>query len=243
MTDQRLVYFDCASGASGEMLLGALVGAGLLEADLRDVVAPLQSAGAAFELRLDEVSKGPVRAIELRITGQVPDVDARLGDMLTLIRSAPLSPAVTQRAVAIVTRLASAEGHLAGRRPTEVAFGGTSGIDDVVVAVGVVGALGLLEVRSMFCSPVNLGVPLPVTAALLAGAPTYEDPLAGSLVTPIGAAILAELVDEWPASPPFAGGEVGYGAGPRDLPKPNVVRCFLGYGTIAGTTTLPDLNE
>ena len=243
MTDQRLVYFDCASGVSGEMLLGSLVAAGLLEADLRDALAPLQNAGAAFDLRLTEVSKGPVQAVEVQITGQATDVEARLGDMLGLLRSATLSPGVTHDASAILTRLATAEGHLAGERPGDVVFTGTSGIDAVVAAVGVTGALAQLGVRSVLSSPVNLGVPLPITSALLASAPTYEDSPGMSLVTPIGAAILAELVDEWPASPPFAGGEIGYGAGERDLPRPNVVRCFLGYGTIAGATTLPDLNE
>jgi len=140
MTNQRLVYFDCASGASGEMLLGALVSAGLLEADLRDVVAPLQRAGASFELRLSEVSKGPVQAIELRITDQVPDVEARVGDMLGLIRSAPLSPGVTHDASAILTRLAAEEARLAGERTADFVFNGTSGIDCVVAAVGTAGA-------------------------------------------------------------------------------------------------------
>lgn len=235
MTNERLVYFDCASGASGEMLLGALVSAGLLEADLRDVVGPLQGAGAAFDMRLTEVSKGPVHAIQLHITEQVPNVEARLGDMLGLIRSVALSPGVTRQASAIINRLANEEGRLAGKRAGDFVFSGTSGIDGVVAAVGVVGALAQLGVRSVLGSPVNVGLPQPITSALLAAAPTYEDSPGVSLVTPIGAAILAELVEEWPASPPFAGGEIGYGAGTRDLPRPNVVRCFLGYGTIART--------
>ncbi len=243
MTNERLVYFDCASGASGEMLLGALVSAGLLEADLLDVVAPLQQAGAAFELQVGEVSKGPVHAIELRITDQVPDVGARLGDMLALIRSAPLSPGVTHDASAILTRLAGEEARLAGQRIADFVFAGTSGIDSVIAAVGTTGALAQLGVRGVLSSPVNLGVPQPIVSALLAAAPTYEDSPGFALVTPIAAAILAELVVEWPASPPFAGGEVGYGAGTRDLPKPNVMRCFLGYGTIAAPIHTADLNE
>ena len=243
MINQRLVYFDCASGASGEMLLGALVSAGLLEADLRDVVAPLQRAGASFDLRLGEVSKGPVQAVELRITDQVADVEARLGDMLGLIRSAPLSPGVTHDASAILTRLAAEEARLAGERTADFIFNGTSGIDCVVAAVGTAGALAQLGVRSVLSSPVNLGDPTPTVSALLAAAPTYEDGSGVALVTPIGAAILAELVVEWPASPPFAGGEVGNGAGTRDLPRPNVMRCFLGYGTIAAPIHHTDPHE
>jgi pyridinium-3,5-bisthiocarboxylic acid mononucleotide nickel chelatase len=233
MADQdRLAYFDCASGASGEMFLGALLSAGLLEADLRDTVAPLQRAGAAFELVISEVEKGPVSAVQVAIGGQVADVEARLEHMVGLVRSAQLAPSVMNGAISVMTRLLSTEARHAGKRTDELVLRGTSAIDTVVAAVGVVGALGQLRVRRVFSSPVNVGTPQPVVAALLAGAPTYADSPGVPLVTQLGAALLAELVSEWPASPPFAGGSVGHGAGVRDLPRPNVMRCFLGYGTI-----------
>jgi uncharacterized protein (DUF111 family) len=229
---ERLAYFDCASGASSEMLLGSLVAAGLLEADLRDALAPLQRASAAFDLRLREVSKGPVQALELRIVDQVPDVHARLDDMLTLLKASQLRPGVLHDTTAILRRLTEEEAHHAGKRPEEFVYEGTSGIDAVIGAVGCTAALASLGVRTVFCSPVNVGTGSPVIAALLAGAPTYEESPGLPLVTPVAAAILATLASEWPASPPFAGASVGYGAGLRDLPRPNVVRCFLGYGTI-----------
>jgi pyridinium-3,5-bisthiocarboxylic acid mononucleotide nickel chelatase len=237
--EPRLAYFDCASGASGEMILGALLSAGLLEADLRDVVAPLQRAGAAFDLSVRDVQKGHVPAIEVRIAGQVPNVEARLDDMLGLLHSAQLAPATLTRVTATLKRLASAAAHHAGERPEDLVFGGTSALDGVVTAVGVVGALAALGVKEVSASPVNLGTSQPVVNTLLAGVPTYADSAGVALVTPLGAALLAELVVEWPASPPFAGGEIGHGAGRRDLPRPNVMRCFLGYGTIpAPLTTL-----
>jgi uncharacterized protein (DUF111 family) len=231
--DARFAYFDCASGASGEMMLGSLISAGLLEADLRDAVAPLQRAGAAFEVRVREVTKGPVSAIEVSLSGQVPNVHARLNDMLALVRAAQLAPAVVTRASAILRRLADEAARHAGQRPADLPFEGTSGIDGVVAAVGVAGSLAALDVREVTASPVNVGAPNPVVTGLLAGAPTYSDASGVPLVTPLGAAAPAELVAEWPASPPFAGGEIGHGAGHRDLPRPNVMRCFLGYGTIA----------
>jgi hypothetical protein len=231
---EGIAYFDCASGASAEMVLGALVDAGLLEADLRDVVAPLQHAGAAFQLEARPSHKGPVAATEVLITGQVPNVEARLPDMLAVIASAQLAGDVAAGASAALRRLASEEARLAGERPDDHVFDGTRGIDAVVGAVGVIGSLASLGIGSVLASPVNVGRPEPVVAALLAHAPTYEDSPGLSLVTPMGAALLAELVSEWAASPPFAGGQVGHGAGVRDLPKPNVMRCFLGYGTISG---------
>lgn len=239
----RLVYFDCASGASLEMFLGALVSAGLLEADLRDVVAPLRQAGATFELQLREVMKGPVAATELRMVDQLPEVEARLEDMLALIRAAALPVAVAERASVVLRRTAEAEARAAGRRVDELTYQGTAGIDAVVGAVGIVGSLTALEVTDVFASPVNVGVPPPAVAALLSHAPTYEDSPGIPLVTPMAAGILAELVGEWPASPPFAGGAVGHGAGLRDLPRPNVMRCFLGYGTIPAATPVAPRTE
>jgi pyridinium-3,5-bisthiocarboxylic acid mononucleotide nickel chelatase len=238
-TEGRQAYFDCASGASGEMILGALVSAGLLEADLRDVVAPLQRAGAAFDLAVRDVQKGPVAAVEVRIAGQAPDVEARLGDMIGLLRSAQLAPATVTRAGAVLRRLAAAAARHAGERMDDLVFGGTSGIDGVVAAVAVSGSLAALDVREVFASPVNVGEAHPVVAALLADAPTYADSQGVPLVTPLGAALLAELAVEWPASPPFAGGQIGHGAGRRDLPRPNVMRCFLGYGTIPAPPNEP----
>jgi uncharacterized protein (DUF111 family) len=230
--EERLAYFDCASGASAEMLMGSLVAAGLLEADLRDLLAPLQRAGAAFDLRIREVAKGPVSALELRIVDQVLDVEAHLEDMLILLRAARLRPGVLRDATGILRRLAEEEAHHAGKRTEDFTFRGTSGIDSVVGAVGCTAALASLEVHTVFCSPVNVGGGSAVVTALLAGAPIYEETPGLPLVTPVAAAILGSVTSEWPASPPFAGGSIGYGAGLRDLPRPNVVRCFLGYGTI-----------
>jgi pyridinium-3,5-bisthiocarboxylic acid mononucleotide nickel chelatase len=244
MRDQsHLAYFDCASGASGEMFLGALVSAGLLQADLRDVVTPLQAAGAAFDLSVREVNKGPVAAVEVRIVGQVPNVDARLGDMLGLIRSAQLAPRTVTRSAAVLQRLADAAGRHAGERAEDLVFGGTSGIDAVVAVVGMLGSLAALEVDDVMASPVNVGLHNPVVTALLAGAPTYEDSPGVPLVTPLAAALLAELVSEWPASPPFAGEHIGHGAGRRDLPRPNVMRCFIGYATIPAPLTRSALSD
>lgn len=235
--EERLAYFDCATGASAEMLLGSLVSAGLLEADLRDLLAPLQRAGAEFDLRVREVTKGPVRALELRIVDQVPNVKAVLRDMLTLLAEAQLGPGVIHDATAILRLLAGAEAAHAGVRVDDFTFTGTSGIDSVVGAVGTAAALAALDVRTVMSSPVNTGAASPVVTALLANAPTYEESPGIALVTPVAAAILAHLVAEWPASPPFAGATVGYGAGVRDLPRPHVMRCFLGYGSIRGGPT------
>jgi uncharacterized protein (DUF111 family) len=160
-----------------------------------------------------------------------------MDDMLRLMQDARLAPATHNRAAAALRRLAAAAAHHAGERPQDLVFAGTSGVEGVVAAVAVTGALHSLGVEAVYASPVNLGEANPVVHDLLAGVPTYEDGSGVPLVTPLGAALLAELAVEWPASPPFAGGEIGHGAGRRDLPRPNVMRCFLGYGTIPAPLT------
>src|SRR5690349_2079178 len=148
------------------MLLGSLVSAGLLESDLRDLLAPLQRAGAAFDLRVRDVAKGPVRALELRIVDQVPNVKAVLADMLTLLTQAQLRPGVIDDATAILQLLAGQEAAHAGVRTEDFTFTGTSGIDSVVGAVGAAGALAALDVRTVMSSPVNTGAASPVVASL-----------------------------------------------------------------------------
>ncbi len=232
---ERFVYFDCASGASAEMLLGGLVSAGLLAADLGDLLAPLQAAGAAFEVGVHETTKGPVHAIQVEIVPIDPPARLRLAEVREMVARAAYPPSVRNRAEAVLQRLTDAMARLAGERPSDLAVPGADALEAAAGAAGVCAALDWLEVRSVFSSPVNLGRAEPVVAALLATAPTYEE--AGPpLVTPVVAAMLAEIVDEWSASPPYPGASVGYGAGVRDLPRPNVVRTFLGYGTIAGGT-------
>ena len=232
-TAERFVYFDCASGASAEMLLGGLVSAGLLAADLRDLLAPLREAGAAFDLRIGEVSKGPVHATLVEIVDEGGPAGMRLEEMTGLLERAGLAAPVLDRAVAILERLTAVAARLAGERPADLVLPQPEATEALVGGAGVCAALAWLEVGTVFCSPVNLGRADPVAAAILAAAPTYDE--AGpSLVTPAAAAILAELAAEWAASPPFAGASIGYGAGVRDLPRPNVVRTFVGYGTIAG---------
>jgi hypothetical protein len=166
----------------------------------------------------------------------VPDVQARLPDMIAIIDAAQLRGDVAAGATAVLRRLAAEEARLAGERPDDHVFDGTRGVNAVVGAVGVIGALANLGVGPVLSSPVNVGRSEPVVSALLSHAPTYDDSPGLPLVTPLGAALLATLVSEWASSPPFAGGLIGHGAGVRNLPKPNVMRCFVGYGTISGAT-------
>ena len=163
--------------------------------------------------------------------------------MLRVLEQARLAAATRERAARTLTRLAAAAARHAGERPQDLVFTGSSGVEGVVAAVGVIGSLHALRIEEVFVSPVNVGTPNPVVAELLGHAPHYSDGRGVPLVTPLGAALLAELAVEWPASPPFAGGDIGHGAGRRDLDRPNVMRCFLGYGTIAAPLTSSGLSD
>jgi len=237
----RIAYLDCVSGVSGDMLLGALVGAGLPPDDLRAELAKLPLAGYRIEVT-------PTTRAELAATlVSVPLDEAtqphrRLPDILRLIGDSALPHEDRERASAVFRRLAQAEASVHGTAPDELEFHEVGAVDAIVDVAGAVAGLRLLGVEQLYCSSLPMGggfvrgahgelpVPAPAALALLAeaGAPLKPGPdPAVELVTPTGAAIVATLARfERPA---MAVHDVGYGAGARDLEgRPNVLRLWLG---------------
>lgn len=235
----RVAYFDCFSGASGDMLLGALVDAGLslpeLERSLRSL--PIQGwevVAAPEERQGVQGTKVSVRYDE----AQQPR--RHLPDILALIEASALPPPARERAAAVFWRLARAEALVHGSTPEEVHFHEVGAVDSIVDIVGVVAGLHLLGVEEVYASPLPLGggtvevahgtlpVPAPATLEVLAAArvPTVPHPAQVELLTPTGAALLAEVARfERPA---LAIDAVGYGFGTRRVPALNAVRVWLG---------------
>jgi uncharacterized protein (TIGR00299 family) protein len=232
-------WLDLAAGASGDMLLGTLVDAGVpLEVLTRAVRAlPVEQV----LLTTEQVSrhglgatKVHVRAPESHTHRTWPDVRAILGD-------ADLDDAVRARALAVFERLAVAEGRVHRVDPDEAHFHEVGALDALADVVGVVAGFAHLDLTRLAASPVALGsgsargahgvvpVPGPAVLELLAGIPVLAGPVPAETCTPTGAALLAELVDEWTTLPPMRVARTGYGAGGRDpAEQPNVVRLVLG---------------
>jgi len=235
----KIAYFDCPSGASGDMILGALVDAGVSLDALRTELAKLPLGG--YRLTAREVTKGAFRATKVDV-----EVDAtahhqrNLAEILRLLEQSGLPGRVKADATRIFTRLAEAEARVHGTTVEAVHFHDVGAVDALVDVSGAVAGLHLLGVEAVHVSALPLGggmvdgphgkipIPGPGTAELLKGFPVYDNGVRAELVTPTGAAILTTLAASSGSMPPMTVERVGYGAGTMDLPVPNLLRCFVG---------------
>jgi hypothetical protein len=237
----RAAYLDCFSGISGDMLLGALVDAGLSPDDLRAELANLPLIG--YRIDAAKTQRAGLAATKVTVVlEEAAQPHRRLPDILALIQESALPAGDKERGGAVFRRLAAAEARVHGVEPEQVEFHEVGAVDAIVDVIGAVVGLRLLGVEELYCSALPAGggwarsghgevpVPAPATLALVAeaGAPVVEGPDAGvELVTPTGAAMVATLARfERPA---LTLQRVGYGAGARDLEgRPNVLRLWLG---------------
>jgi uncharacterized protein (TIGR00299 family) protein len=241
----RIAYLDCFSGVSGDMLLGALIDAGVPLEEMRAELAKLPLAGYSLEAR--RVTKGGLAAMQAEVRLQEEPTPRTPADVIDVIEGSSLPPADRERGVAVFRRLAEAEAAVHGESVETVHLHDVGAVDAVVDVMGSVVGLRLLGVDELYCSPLPSGegqvetgrgtLPLPAPAALellaRAGAPLRAAGQ-GELVTPTGAAIVTALARF--ERPEMTLERVGYGAGSRDLAeRPNVLRLWLGRGAAEGT--------
>jgi pyridinium-3,5-bisthiocarboxylic acid mononucleotide nickel chelatase len=238
----RTAYFDCFSGVSGDMLLGALLDLGLDADELKRGLASLPISG--WRLESEVVQRHGLRGTRARVRLDDPQQPHRgLSEVLRIVRGGPLPEAVTDRAARVFQRLAEVEAAIHGTSVDEVEFHEVGALDAIVDVVGVGLGLHLLEIDSITSSGLPLGsgwvrsrhgllpVPAPATLELVrrAAAPVRASPGegdTGELTTPTGAALLTVLARfaAPPAAPPM---RIGYGFGSREPAWPNAVRVWL----------------
>ena len=239
------VYFDCFAGASGDMILGALVDAGLSLDGLLAELAKLPVSGYRIDAATDK--RGPLTGTKLTVvlTGDADyDHHRSLADITGLLQASTLPPSVVESATRVFTRLAAAEAQVHGVDIQQVHFHEVGAVDAIVDVTGSVLGLQLLGIDRVTCSGLPGGsgfvksahgllpLPAPATVALMAQAsapmrsvPATEKPL-GELVTPTAAAILTTLAEF--RQPAGAITKVAYGIGQRDHPElPNALRLWL----------------
>ncbi len=235
-----LAYFDCFSGISGDMTLGALVDAGLPIENLRSELEKLRLAG--YEITALKVMRSGIAATKVHVCLDEKEQPARhLADIRTIIGSSDLSAAVKQRSIGIFERLARAEAKVHGTTPEKVHFHEVGAVDAIVDIVGSAIGLEALGITSVQASAINLGsgtvrtahgllpVPGPATAELLAGVPCYGSSTPFELTTPTGAAILSSICSSFGTMPRIKVHRAAYGAGDRDIEgQPNVLRVMIG---------------
>ena len=233
-----VAYLDCIAGASGDMLLGALIDAGVSAAELRRRLAELRLPG--FELSARRVRKAGIGAlqVEVRVTDQA--TERHLPEIIALVEGSAVPAAIKRRAAAIFRRLGQVEATIHGASLERVHLHELGGIDTIVDVVGVLTGFELLGVERVVCSPLPLArgfvdsahgrlpLPAPATVALLEGVPVTGAEVEGELVTPTGAALVTALAAEFGALPAMAVRATGYGAGRAERAIPNVVRLLVG---------------
>jgi hypothetical protein len=232
-------WLDLAAGASGDMLLGALVDAGVPLDVLTRAVGAL--GVEPVMLTTEQVTRHGLGATRVHVHAPPSTTHRTWSDVRAILARADQPDAVRERALAVFGRLAVAEGRVHRTDPDDVHFHEVGALDALADVVGVVAGFAHLGLDRLAASPVALGsgsargahgvvpVPGPAVLELLTGVPVYAGPVPAETCTPTGAALLAELVDVWTAMPPMRVGRTGYGAGGRDPEQqPNVVRLVLG---------------
>jgi pyridinium-3,5-bisthiocarboxylic acid mononucleotide nickel chelatase len=237
---RRSLHFDCFSGASGNMLLGALLEVGASARTVRTELAELPIQG--LRLRTSRVERHGLGATYVRFDSREPETTHRsYRNIRGILARAKLSRAVKERSQRVFHALASVEAKIHGCSIDEVHFHELGAVDTLGDVIGVCAAVESLDVRRITCSPIAIGhgtvetahgqlpLPAPATLALLRGVPTYPAQVAWETITPTGAALLANLVDEYGPMPACTPAAQGFGAGnDRHGPMPNVLRAVLG---------------
>jgi pyridinium-3,5-bisthiocarboxylic acid mononucleotide nickel chelatase len=237
----KTLYFDCFCGAAGDMIVGALIDAG---ADFESLNKALNSLGVdGYTLSSEKINKHGTMAtkFDVHLDEQHHHPHRHLRHVVEIIEAGDLSPAVKAASLETFRRIAEAEAEVHGTTIEKVHFHEVGAVDSIIDIVGTHLALEQLNVDRIVSSPLHVGagtvecahgimpVPAPATALLLRGVPNYGGDVQGELVTPTGAALIAQLAESFGPMPLMNTSAIGCGSGTKDIPdRPNIIRVMLG---------------
>ncbi|MBA3335361.1 MAG: nickel pincer cofactor biosynthesis protein LarC [Acidobacteria bacterium] len=235
----KTLYFDCFAGASGNMILGALVALGVEREALVEQIKMLDVAD--FEIELKIVDKSGISAIHAEVKVPREHAHRHLQTIQKIISDSRLGENVKKRAIEIFTKLAEAEAKIHGIEIDKVHFHEVGAMDAIIDVVGACVGFEILGIENFACSKIHVGsgfakmahgtfpVPPPAVAELLNNVPIYSTEIEGELITPTGAAIIATVCKEFGNIPEMIIEKTAYGAGTREYKDfPNVLRLMLG---------------
>jgi hypothetical protein len=233
-----VAYFDCFSGISGDMTLGALIDLGV---DIDFLKKELKKLGlSGYEITADHVECNHIGAIDVTVVVKEEQHHRSLSDITRLLERSKLNENVKQLSTKIFTNLAKAESTVHRIDIDEVHFHEVGAVDSIIDIVGSVIGITYLGVDMIYCSPLPLShgfvtcahgilpLPAPATVELLKGVPVYWVDRKQELVTPTGAAIITTLADYFGEVPLMKIKRIGYGSGKIQSEYPNLLRVFLG---------------
>jgi len=235
----KTLYFDCFAGASGDMILGALVAAG---AEPRALVDQLQLLGVAgWKIDFETVDRSGISSTYARVQTPHEHVHRHLSDILKIIYQSQLKQSIKDRAALIFSRLAEAESRVHNEPVENIHFHEVGAIDAIIDVCGAAIGFDLLGIEQFISSPLRVGygmaqmahgrfpIPPPAVAELLRDRPIYAGDVEGEFVTPTGAAIITAVCDRFENIPAMKIETTGYGAGTRNPEGfPNALRLLVG---------------
>lgn len=243
----KILYFDCAMGAAGDMLAGSLLE---LFPDREKVLGELNNLGIpGVEFIAERSCKCGITGTHLRvlISGEEESEHCHhhtgMAEIAHIAEHLLVSPKVRAQLLGVYDAIAQAESQVHGKPVEQVHFHEVGAMDAIADITAVCYLLEKLQAEKIYASPVHVGsgqvkcahgilpVPAPATALLLEGIPIYGGEIKGELCTPTGAALLRYFVAEFGAMPPMAVEKIGYGMGKKDFSAPNCVRAMVGMAT------------
>lgn len=233
-----VAYFDCFSGIAGDMILGALIDAGLEVSVLKKELQKLDISG--YKIRTQEISYNNITGTDVNIDIEETDAHRHLSDINHLIEQSRLNTDVKKLSKQIFYNLAKAESKVHNTKIEEVHFHEVGAVDAIIDIVGSIIGIKKLGITKIYCSPLPMGkgfvscthgilpIPAPATVELVKEIPVYSDERKQELVTPTGAAIITTVADQFGNMPLMKINKIGYGSGKVKSDYPNLLRVFLG---------------
>ncbi|MCD5390583.1 nickel pincer cofactor biosynthesis protein LarC [candidate division NPL-UPA2 bacterium] len=240
----RIAYFDCFSGISGDMILGALIDAGLKIKVLQEELKKLGLRG--YQIKAGKVKRQNLAGRQFSVEVAKAEIKERnLSEILSLLQKSRLARDIKERSQDTFKRLGEAEDRVHRMKGGESHFHEVGAIDSIIDVVGAVIGLKILRVEKVYSSPLSLGrgwveveggrlpVPVPATLELVKNIPVSFSDENHELVTPTGAAIITTVAENFGEVPPLKIQSIGYGAGRRRLSsRPNLLRVLIGQSII-----------
>lgn len=234
----KIAYFDCFSGISGDMVLGALLDVGLPLEALREKLEklPLQN----YEIKVEKVGKLGIGATKVSVQAEERGIVRTWTNIKNLLNESAIAPPIKEKSKEIFLKLAQAEAKIHQKSLDQIHFHEIGATDTIIDIVGAAIGLHQLGIEEVYSSPLATGmglartehgaipIPSPATLEILREAPIYSRGITAELTTPTGAAIIKTYAKSFGDMPPMRISSIGYGAGTRDLEIPNVLRLILG---------------
>jgi hypothetical protein len=234
----RIAYFDCFSGVSGDMILGALIDAGLDVHQLAGELRKLKISG--FTLKTEKTMRKGISGTRFLVHTEDYHTERHLRDIEEIIDHSDLDDDIKASSKAIFNQLAHVEATIHNKNPEAVHFHEIGGLDSIIDIVGSLLGLKLLGIETVYISRIPVGagfvecnhgtlpLPAPATLELLKGIPIHASGMEQELVTPTGIAILKHVAKSFGVIPEMKIQEIGYGAGSREMNIPNLLRVWVG---------------